>query len=174
MKHALNLTIDPGECTGLAWGFGAHLLACAAAGPGDALEVPDVVNTACHVGNTFESVGAYGGHMVIELPRFYPPKTYGHPKRATAIGNALIRESVTLGRWEERAHLLGFTFEEIYPRAWKGSIKKKAMCMHVIKCMTPDERKMVSATLKASKLAKSKTHNVLDAIGMFFWKVGRL
>lgn len=159
------LAIDPGECTGIAWGIGCHLVAVRAATPGDALEVPDVV------ANT--GLAGYG-HMVIELPKFYPPKVYGHPKKATAIGNSLIREAVTLGRWTERATQRGLTTQEIFPKEWKGSVKKRTMCLRIIERMTRDERRMVSAYLKSSKLAKSKTHNVLDAIGIFFWKVGRL
>lgn len=162
------LTIDPGECTGIAWGLDDNLVACDAATPGDELVLPATLNRA-----TLEA-DCYVRRCVIELPRFYPPKAYGSPKRATAIGNSLIREAVTLGRWTERAIKLGFDVEEEYPRTWKGSVKKRTMCLRVIARMTRDERKMVSATLKRLGLAKSKTHNVLDAIGIFFWKVGRL
>lgn len=166
----ITLAIDPGECTGLAWGVGSALVACGAAKPHDKLHRPAAVLPAwAEAVEQCEPIAC-----VLELPKFYGPRAYGHPKVATSIANSLIREAVTLGRWTEQAVELGMSTEEILPREWKGTVKKRTMCLRVIAAMTPEERRMVSKTLKASKLPKSKTHNVLDAIGIFFWKVGRL
>lgn len=157
----ITLAIDPGECTGLAWGFGTTLVAVAAAKPGDALDYPP-------------ALPRNGGKCIIEIPRYYGSKAYGHPAKATAVANALIREAITLGGWACAARALGFKVSEEFPRTWKGTVNKRAMCRRIIKCMTLTERQMVAASIKAQKIPKSKVHNVLDAIGIFFWSVGRL
>ena len=161
----LTLACDPGECLGIAWGVDDRLVACDASTPSGVLVVPACIN-----GQTFVAPS----RALFELPKYYGAKAYGHPAKATAIANSLIRESVTLGEWKRQARALGFECEEFFPRDWKGQVKKRTMCKRVIARLTRDERRMVSATLKQMKLAPSKTHNVLDAIGMFFWKVGRL
>jgi hypothetical protein len=158
----LTLALDPGENTGVAWGIDGKLVACSLAHPGDLLSVPE--------GPARELVFFRDAHCVIELPRLYPVGVYGSPRKATAIGNSLIREAVTLGGFKDQALRLGMSTEEILPRDWKGMVAKRTMCKRVIDRMTRDERRLVVAL----GLPKSKVHNVLDAIGIFFWKVGRL
>lgn len=157
--------VDPGECTGVAYGFQGVLVGCHDATPDGALELPTMFQWAVANGRPI--------HALVELPILYYVASYGHPKRATAIGNSLIRESVTLGRWVERLRALGpqVTIEERVPKAWKGSAPKDAFIRtQIIPKLSRDERRLVVAL----KLPKTKLHNVLDAVGLMLTASGRL
>lgn len=158
--HSLRtkLGIDPGNNTGVAWGFDGRVVACYLAEPGDALVMPAAL------------AGAGPIHCVIELPKFYPPKTYGSPAKAYNVGNSLIREAVTLGGFKRNAEQLGATVEEVLPRTWKGTLPKKSMLRLIWERLDVNER----AQVKALGLPASLVHNVLDAIGLVLWSQNRL
>lgn len=153
----VTLGIDPGNNTGVAWGHLRRIVACYLAEPGDKLILPD-------------ALVAMPIHCVIELPKFYPPKAYGSAAKAYNVGNALIRESVTLGGFKRNAEQLGATVEEVLPRTWKGTIPKKSMLKNIWAALDSDERALV----KALGLPASLVHNVLDAIGLVLWSYNRL
>lgn len=151
------LGIDPGNNTGVAWGHNRRIVACYLAAPDDALVIPN-------------AVANDGIHCVIELPKFYPVKAYGSPAKAYNVGNALIRESVTLGGFRRNALQVGATVEEVLPRTWKGTLPKRAMLRVIVAALDADERRLV----KALGLPASLVHNVLDAIGLVLWSYDRL
>ncbi len=58
----------------------------------------------------------------------------------------------------------------VYPPQWKGNVPKKIMTERIKKLLTPKER----AILDAGDWPKSLEHNVVDAIGIGLWRLGRL
>jgi len=105
--------------------------------------------TACGPGDPDELVG----EVVIECPRVYP-----HGK---VDPNDLIVLARRVGRIEERA---GRPCTLVFPRAWKGTVKKPIMTARILSRMTTAERGLLMKI----------DHNVIDAIGLGLWKVGRL
>ena len=98
--------------------------------------------------------------LVIERPQVYQGRAQkGDP-------NDLISLAIEVGRIST---LFG-EVEFVLPRKWKGTIKKEMMTARIIKTLTTNELLLV----KELKLAKSYEHNVLDAIGIGLWKLGRL
>lgn len=165
MTAGVTLTIDPGNNTGIAWGVNGRLFACYLASPADALVVPQGIVRDPTTGIPYSPVRA-----IVEYPKFYGVRAYGSSSKAYGVANSLIRESVTLGRWVERATLIGATVEEILPREWKGTMPKRAMLKLIWSRLTREERALVLGL----DLPKSLVHNVLDAIGMLLWSCGRL
>ncbi len=157
----VTLAIDPGNNTGVAWGIDGRLLACYLASPADALVVPSLLD-----GVTMSAPV----RCVVEYPKFYGVKAYGSSSKAYGVANSLIRESVTLGRWIERATVIGADVVEVLPRDWKGTLPKRTMLRMIVERMTREERRIVNAL----GLPKSLVHNVLDAVGILLWSAGRL
>lgn len=159
----VTIGVDPGECTGVAVGIGKTLVACYDSTPEGELILPQAAVEALATGAEL--------HALIELPKLYYVPTYGHPKKATAIGNSLIREAVSLGEWKRQLRRAGARIVETLPRAWKGQTPKLAFCRRIVRdIMTADER----ALLRALRLPKTKVHNVIDGIGLFLSAVGRI
>ncbi len=98
--------------------------------------------------------------LIIEVPQVYQGRAQkGDP-------NDLITLAVEVGR----ITTLFPNHRLVKPRDWKGNIKKEMMLKRIIKTLTTEELLMV----KALKLPKSKVHNVLDALGIGLWYLGRL
>lgn len=93
------------------------------------------------------------GEVVIECPFIYP--------RGEADPNDLIILARRVGRLEERA---GKPCVLVFPRTWKGTIKKAIMTARIRKKLTDTERTLLT----------KDDHNVIDAIGLGLWRVGRL
>lgn len=158
--------IDPGECTGVAFGVDGRLVHCYASKPDGKLVLPP-------------SWPQFNGAPVlarIELPKFYGVQAYGGLNReglakAYSVANALIRESVSLGEWKRQLRdLHDCAIVEVLPRAWKGTAPKKAFTQRIAKQLTADERRIVLAL----GLSESKLHNVLDGVGLVLGAFGRL
>jgi hypothetical protein len=98
----------------------------------------------------------------IELPQVYQQQFWkGDP-------NDLIALSVVIGRLAQK---IGYhKCELVKPRNWKGTVEKTIMLNRIAKLMTKEEEKLFMLL----GLSKSKAHNVLDAIGLGLWAVGRL
>jgi hypothetical protein len=98
--------------------------------------------------------------LVIEKPQVYQGRAQkGDP-------NDLITLAVEVGRISSLYPSVDF----VLPRQWKGTIKKEMMLKRILKTMTDDELLL----LKNLKLPKSKEHNVVDAVGIGLWRLGRL
>ncbi len=100
--------------------------------------------------------------VVIECPQIYPGvKSKGNP-------NDLIKLAFEAGR------IIGLfnpvELRVIKPRDWKGTIKKEAMLKRILSKLTEEEL----AIVKAANIPKAVEHNVLDAIGIGLWHLGRL
>lgn len=108
------------------------------------------------VGQT-ESPGAYSHiDLVIEKPQIYQGrKQKGDP-------NDLIDLAMVVGAWR---HEHPYT-ELVKPRQWKGQVPKAVMTKRILSKLT-DAELAVLGDLKSN-------HNVVDAVGIGLWKLGRL
>jgi hypothetical protein len=101
--------------------------------------------------------------VVIEKPVIYRPRLMkGDP-------NDLIVLALLAGRYQERALNDKATVELVTPHEWKGSVSKEISNRRVLKKLKSEEL----AVLNAVKCAESARHNVIDAIGIALWKLGR-
>lgn len=137
--------VDPGENAGLAFFAGGELVWCALAN------------------DDFEIRGAWSvpDHMVIEIP-LYSDQTEGKDPQA------LIKLAIRAGQWLERIKPRVTRARRVYPGQWKGSVPKKIHNARVIGRLAPSE------FARIPKLPESKLHNVIDAIGLGLFALGRM
>ncbi len=120
----------------------------------------DAVLTRCGLTGP-EPIEARGDdHCVSEFPRIYPGQ------RSKGDGNSLLSVARDAGR-------LTSAFEEnqitwVAPRTWKGTVPKAVMAKRILAALSPEERVLVP------HLPKTTLHNVIDAIGIGLWHLGRL
>lgn len=138
------LAIDPGKNTGWARFEKGSLFS---AGKGDPRK--EVVS------HTLDLV-------LIEVPRWYP--------RERGIDtNDLLDLSLLAGRYAGHYEMDLVPIELVYPRSWKGTLDWRICCERVIEELTPEE----VAVLPRRPRKKDVDHNVLDAVGLGLWKLGR-
>jgi hypothetical protein len=103
-------------------------------------------------------------HLVVEWPRFYPEgaviRDAGKAPRK-ADPNALLQLAAIDGAVADA--LVYATAEKVWPATWKAQWKKKAHHEAILASLTAQER----ATIE--ECAKTKRHNVLDAVGIGRW-----
>ena len=98
--------------------------------------------------------------VVIEVPQIYSQRKWkGDP-------NDLVDVAVTVGRLAQASG--DGRFELVRPRAWKGTVEKEVHQMRIRKELSPSERALLGP------LTKKDARDVLDAIGIGLWKLGRL
>lgn len=97
---------------------------------------------------------------VIEKPVIYP--------RSKARPNDIITLAILAGR------IAGLRPGAVWvePRKWKGNLDGDLMNVRILKALTEEERRVYFAA--ADKVAESYRHNIIDAIGIGLWKLGRL
>lgn len=123
---------------------------------------------ACTKEELFQSAWALPGWMgsrpvvFIEMPRWYP--------RDQKDVNDLLDLSVVVGEIKRFYEALGCIVELVWPRTWKGTAPKEITNARTVRSLLPAEL----ALLPKSPRAKKYDHNMLDAVGMGLWKLGRL
>lgn len=138
-SNAWLLAIDPGLDTG--W----------------ALFTRGFALLACGVGQP--PMGA--PYVVIEKPQVYRGRgSKGDP-------NDLITLAVGVGRYLERAENSGARVALVLPRQWKGTIDKEIHHQRIRRDLPIDDLRVV--VTEEAKLAKSKVHNMMDAVGLGLW-----
>lgn len=150
------LAVDPGASAG--WALFAL----------DTADGP--ILTACGLGASSFSVaisGPFLTQIVIEEPRIYPGGRTRDP-------NALIKVAIDVGRW--LGHLDAVVPATaprtlVAPREWKGQVPKEIHNARTLAKLLEYERLVLDRVL--SPLAPSKRHNVIDAVGLGLWAVGR-
>lgn len=141
-------TLDPGNNTGWAI-FEDDLLL-------DAGVLP--------FGDVRQTLRFYSGDMVlIEVPRHYPHREKGDV-------NDLLDLSLRAGELKAWAEGQKAKVELVWPRTWKGSAPKEIHNQRVLRALKAFELKL----LPKSPRAKKHDHNMLDAVGLGLWKLGRL
>jgi hypothetical protein len=139
------LAIDPGQATGWALlDLAGRLLHCGLNNP------PDALPTASRV--------------VVERPRIYPGGRTKNP-------NDVLSVAINAGEWAGRYQARGFKTEYVEPQRWKGSVPKEIHHPRIFAKLLPSEQVVVADAGKG--IAPSKRHNMLDAIGIGLWAVGR-
>jgi hypothetical protein len=154
LKYPELLTIDPGACTGAAYFRQGRL-----------------VWVMC---KRFEQIWndelrqfdlEYAGqHLLIEIPRVYPSG------RQPVDPNDLITLAVRAGRLIEMSRGQLGTFETCFPSDWKAQVPDDILYKRLESVLSSEERVVVDAY----KCAKHTKHNMLDAIGIGLWKLGRV
>jgi len=98
--------------------------------------------------------------VVIELPQVYP----NHP----VPPNDLVTLAFLAGRYAGGA-AAGAEVSTVFPHQWKGNLPKDLCAIRVRAALTPAERTIVDAIDVPDK----QKHNVLDAIGIGLFTLGR-
>jgi hypothetical protein len=103
----------------------------------------------------------YGNELVIEQPRAYPIG------KSRARPNDIIQLALTAGQISE--HYRPVTW--IPPHAWKGQVPDEILYDRIRKRLDKREADLLDLVLKG--IAKGYHHNVLDAIGIGLFHLGR-
>lgn len=144
------ICIDPGERCGWAWFTGA-LAGCGL----------------WRLGGSF--VPASDGPFVIEDQVIYP-KSKVNPNDIVKLAQTAGRAGALL--CEHNYPLAWDELEWVEPRTWKGTLTKDTMAVRILETLNVSERQVYFAA--ADKLPEGVRHNVIDAIGIGLWKLGRL
>lgn len=85
---------------------------------------------------------------------------------------ATVKDMITLGRrigrWEEWAKSFGLKSVLVDPNEWKGSVPKVIHQKRILAVLSVEER------ARLPKLLKTKSHNMIDAVGIGLYHLGRL
>lgn len=138
------VAIDPGKTPGWALFRKKALVRCGRKGLLEALVGLDDVKAA-----------------VIEKPVAYP-------QDKTRV-NDLITLAINVGEWKAFCEDRGMVVELVEPRRWKGSVPKAIHNQRVLGALTEEELKL----LPKRPRAKDYDHNMVDAVGLGLWKLGR-
>lgn len=104
--------------------------------------------------------------VIVERPMIYPG---GRQKARPADVIKLATRAGEAGGMYAR--IWGIEPEYVEPHAWKGSVDKNIHHARVWAKLTPDEQAIVSAAARG--VAVGKRHNILDAVGIGLFAVGR-
>jgi hypothetical protein len=96
--------------------------------------------------------------IIIEHPRVYPGMAKVDLNDLLDVMG--VGAAVAAKRWAYVQH--------VFPSEWKGTMKKAAMLERIASKLTDAERAVVQKT------NKSDTEDILDAVGIGLWKLGRL
>ena len=99
--------------------------------------------------------------IIIEHPVIYPSAAQQKGDLNDLLDVVAVGASVASGF---RAHYI----ESVSPREWKGQVPKNIMTMRIASALSETERANIE------KCAAGLKHNVLDAVGIGLWKLGRI
>ena len=101
--------------------------------------------------------------IVIELPQVYPQQP--------VPPNDLITLAFLAGRYAGAAMggSVGVAVSTVFPHQWKGNLPKDLCAIRVRAALTPAERTIVDAI----DVPEKQRHNVMDAIGIGLFTLGR-
>lgn len=141
------LAIDPGADSGWAIFFGGMLVSCG---------LGQEPNPAPKTGFPL---------VVIEHPVIYPGGKTRNP-------NDVLKCAVSAGEWAGRYRRDGGEIRYVLPRDWKGTIDGDTCNRRAIEKLEDHERQVFEDALRTQRFGKKK-HNVLDAIGLGLFAIGR-
>jgi hypothetical protein len=139
------LAIDPGEDAGWAIFDSKKLTAC---GLGEEPDLSGIVD-----------------RVVVELPKIYP----GRKQKARPGDIVLLatRAGERGGPYRRR----GITVDYFEPNEWKGGVPKEVSHSRAWALLNDSERDVIA--LAAKGIAPGKRHNMLDAVALGLFAVGR-
>ena len=149
------VSIDPGK-TALGWAcFNNQVLAhCGLIRSKSIFGMANVIN------NTLG--GLYPDDVVIEIPQVYQQRMgKGDPNDLIDVGIVAGMVTSVLGEFDQ--------IQMIRPRRWKGTRPKNICNALTLKTLDVDERKV----FEEIEVIASLRHNVIDAIGIGLWRLGR-
>lgn len=137
-----------------------------------------VITRAAYVRNPVLSGRGYGAHVemadavngwisddseriIIEHPVIYPGAAQQKGDPNDLIDVAAVGAAIAVG-------FLTNYIETVHPREWKGQVPKDVMTRRISAAISPEEREHIEPC------QSSLMHNVLDAIGIGLWKLGRI
>lgn len=92
--------------------------------------------------------------------------------RSRKTARSIVKLAQRAGEWTVHARLVGIVAEHVQPVVWKGgAIPKWVQNPKDLARLSKVER--LRFDMRVAGLAPSKHHNVLDAIGIGLWAVGR-
>lgn len=100
--------------------------------------------------------------VLVENPRWYP--------RDHTDVNDLLDLAVFVGELKRAYEGVGCDVELVWPRTWKGNVDKGIMGQRILGRLTTAE----VALLPRRPRARDFDHNMLDAVGLGLWRLGRL
>lgn len=158
------LGVDPGKAKGLAYALVRadikQLMRCGV------VNASTIDAQAAQLIERLEGYGAAELHVVCELPIWHAPKP---SDRRFINPNDLIdlaaSAGVAVGTFASR----GSSTEFVRPNIWKGQRPKDVHNRYIEGLLSAEEAKV----LQACGTTKALRNDVLDAIGIAFWKVGR-
>ena len=152
------LTIDPGDQTGWALFKDGVLVEC---GYGKSAKIMSL-----------GLLARRRGVVVVEIPVIYP----GHKQKKPP--QKILRAAVLGGRFMGRFEAGGHDVQEVSPKEWKGTVPKPAkaseeyiITRRVLQMCSEEEARLIKQTKSAR--AKQLNHNLIDAVGIGFWWLGR-
>lgn len=98
--------------------------------------------------------------LIIEMPRIYP----GSGQQKGDL-NDLLDLAAVVGRLESTYSVNSRL--RVFPAQWKGQVPKKIMNARVLSKLSIEERLVIPEI-------GVKVHNVIDAVGIGLWYLGRL
>ena len=102
--------------------------------------------------------------MIAEFPQITP---------TTPNPASILKLCVSLGRmveWFSRERP-NSPVSYVYPVTWKGNVPKDAHHARIVNALTKEEREKVKTC--GAFIAHAKRHNMLDAVGLCLYAVGR-
>lgn len=169
----ITFCIDPGSDSGIAAFVNTQLLAARLFDGGE----PD--SAGLFVARLYlegdERFREESVEVLVEVPRYYPG-------RSQVDANDLIHLACKAGRAAQAAKMLALsntpaTVAYVAPSDWKAQTDPDIMCERVLAKLDDAERAVVEKVFAAhgkKGMPKSLRHNVLDAIGIGLWRVGRM
>lgn len=143
------LAIDPGADSGWAIFFGGMLIACGLGhepSPAPPTGFPQVI---------------------IEHPVIYPGGRTRDP-------NSIVKLAVDAGEWAGRYRSKGANIRFVLPRDWKGTIDDEVCNRRALERLDDGEKQAYEDAVRAQRIPSKKRHNVLNAIGIGLFAIGRL
>lgn len=131
--------------------------------------------TACGLGDPRSSEH----HRIRDITRVVIEKPMIYPGGRTKDPNAVVTLAVKAGEWGG-LYRQWVTVEYVLPWQWKGQVPKDIHHERVLAKLTDEEHAIVNAmrtdvrgNARAAAVAPSKRHNVIDAVGLGLFAVGR-
>lgn len=158
------LAVDPGiRACGVSLFDGDELIACALV-PNTAPEGASAPSRCAEMAIAVRSWCACVDRVVVEWPQVYRA---GRAKAGADPNDLLLLAGVAGALASEYGYAV---VESVLPREWKGTVAKEVMLERILDRLSPSELVLVDGL----GLAKSKRHNVVDAVGIGLWVSGRL
>lgn len=141
--------IDPGNCSGVAVFDGSTLIFA------DAVNIDDG-------GPTLGFLRQCGANdLVIEVPTVY--------QHSKADPQDIVKLAFNAGQWAATIHKWpDCKVEKPHPIQWKGNVPKDIHNARVLSRLRTEE------TAILPRLSKTKSHNMIDAIGLGLWRLRRM